>query len=276
MIVFIYIIALVGGMFVYKYFMDLDFWLKLLIADIASTIIVFIFSILLKNASVYDPYWSVQPFVIVLAVMINYPINLPIILMFSVITLWAFRLTINWLYTFYNLNYEDWRYKLLKDKTKYFYPIINFIGIHMVPTLVVYLCTLPACYLIINNSSFNVFTILGFVISMLAILLEFFADMQMHRYKKNKKLNKVDSIFIRDGLWKYSRHPNYLGEILMWYGIAFISLSSINDYLFFTGAICNTFLFICVSIPMAEKKQSKKEVFCEYKNATRYLLPFKK
>lgn len=276
LIVFIYVIALVGGIFVYKYFVDLDFWLKLLIADIASTIIVFIFSILLKNASVYDPYWSVQPFVIVLAVMINYPINLPIILMFSVITLWAFRLTINWLYTFYNLNYEDWRYKLLKDKTKYFYPIINFIGIHMVPTLVVYLCTLPACYLIINNSSFNVFTILGFIISMLAILLEFFADMQMHRYKKNKKLNKVDSIFIRDGLWKYSRHPNYLGEILMWYGIAFISLSSINDYLFFIGAICNTLLFICVSIPMAENKQSKKEGFSEYKNATRYLLPFKK
>lgn len=276
LIVFIYLLALVGGIFVYKYFVDLDFWLKLLIADIASTIIVFIFSILLKNASVYDPYWSVQPFVIVLAVMINYPINLPIILMFSVITLWAFRLTMNWLYTFYNLNYEDWRYKLLKDKTKYFYPIINFIGIHMVPTLVVYLCTLPACYLIINNSSLNVFTILGFIIAMLAILLEFFADMQMHRYKKNKKLNKVDSIFIRDGLWKYSRHPNYLGEILMWYGIAFISLSSINDYLFFTGAICNTLLFICVSIPMAEKKQSKKEGFCEYKNATRYLLPFKK
>ena len=276
LIVFIYLLALVGGIFVYKYFVDLDFWLKLLIADIASTIIVFIFSILLKNASVYDPYWSVQPFVIVLAVMINYPINLPIILMFSVITLWAFRLTMNWLYTFYNLNYEDWRYKLLKDKTKYLYPIINFIGIHMVPTLVVYLCTLPACYLIINNSSLNVFTILGFIIAMLAILLEFFADMQMHRYKKNKKLNKVDSIFIRDGLWKYSRHPNYLGEILMWYGIAFISLSSINDYLFFTGAICNTLLFICVSIPMAEKKQSKKEGFCEYKNATRYLLPFKK
>lgn len=276
LIVFIYVIALVGGIFVYKYFMDLDFWLKLLIADIASTIIVFIFSILLKNASVYDPYWSVQPFVIVLAVMINYPINLPIILMFSVITLWAFRLTINWLYTFYNLNYEDWRYKLLKDKTKYFYPIINFIGIHMVPTLVVYLCTLPACYLIINNSSLNIFTILGFIISMVAILLEFFADMQMHRYKKNKKLNKVDYIFIRDGLWKYSRHPNYLGEILMWYGIAFISLSSINDYLFFIGAICNTLLFICVSIPMAEKKQSKKEGFYKYKNATRYLLPFKK
>ena len=276
LIVFIYLLALVGGIFVYKYFVDLDFWLKLLIADIASTIIVFIFSILLKNASVYDPYWSVQPFVIVLAVMINYPINLPIILIFSVITLWAFRLTMNWLYTFYNLNYEDWRYKLLKDKTKYFYPIINFIGIHMVPTLVVYLCTLPACYLIINNSSLNVFTILGFIISMLAIVLEFFADMQMHRYKKNKKLNKVDYIFIRDGLWKYSRHPNYLGEILMWYGIAFISLSSINDYLFFTGAICNTLLFICVSIPMAEKKQSKKEGFFEYKNATRYLLPFKK
>ena len=46
LIVFIYVLALVGGIFVYKYFVDLDFWLKLLIADIASTIIVFIFSIL--------------------------------------------------------------------------------------------------------------------------------------------------------------------------------------------------------------------------------------
>jgi len=62
----VYIIAIVVGVLVYRV-LTLDWWLSLLIADVAATVATFIFSLIFKNASVYDPYWSVQPPVILVA-----------------------------------------------------------------------------------------------------------------------------------------------------------------------------------------------------------------
>ena len=98
------------------------------------------------------------------------------------------------------------------------------------------------------------------------------ADIEMHAFRKNR-----DSAFIRRGLWKYSRHPNYLGEILMWWGIGLaVVVSAPEAWYLLAGAIANTALFFSVSIPMADGRQSKKEGFAEYKKATRMLLPIKK
>lgn len=273
LITIIYIVAILGSIFAFNAFDRMDFWLRLLVADVIGTVIIFIFSLLLRNASVYDPYWSVQPIVIILAFVFKVKINVPIILMLLVILLWGIRLTINWVYTFYNLNYKDWRYKMLKEKTKSFYLLINFIGIHMVPTLIVYLATIPACYLLFNPSKITIFTILGTIVSLLAIILELISDIQMHKYRKHRT-----TLFIREGLWKYSRHPNYLGEILMWWGVAIIATGSLigNYHYLFLGAFLNTLLFLFVSLPMAEGRQAKKEGFIEYKKETRLLLPVKR
>ena len=94
----------------------------------------------------------------------------------------------------------------------------------------------------------------------------------MHKFRKNKKSN-----FIRAGLWKYSRHPNYLGEILMWCGVGLsVFILDLNYWFLLAGALANTILFLSVSIPMADKRQSRKEGFSEYKKQTRMLLPIKK
>ena len=60
----IYVIAAILGIAVYMA-LPFSFWLNLLISDIAATIFVFVFSLIFGNASVYDPYWSVQPIVII-------------------------------------------------------------------------------------------------------------------------------------------------------------------------------------------------------------------
>ena len=94
----------------------------------------------------------------------------------------------------------------------------------------------------------------------------------MHKYRKNRT-----TPFNRNGLWKNSRHPNYLGEILMWWGIGLaIVITDFNLWWLLLGALLNTLLFSFVSIPMAEKRQSRKEGFLEYKKETRFLLPVKK
>ena len=104
----VYIIATVVGVLAYRA-LTFDWWLSLLIADVAATVATFIFSLIFKNASVYDPYWSVQPPVLLVAFAIGRELTLLGVLLLVVVSFWAIRLTANWAYTFGNLTHQDWR-----------------------------------------------------------------------------------------------------------------------------------------------------------------------
>ncbi len=271
-IIFIVYIISMASFILINEALNINFYINILISDISSTTIVFIFSLVFNNSSVYDPYWSVLPIVLVVYFSIKNGLNNVTIYPFIAVLLWGVRLTINWAYTFTNLNHEDWRYKMFKDNHKRLYPIINYLGIHMFPTLVVYLCMLPFIFMFNKEVEFNPLMIIGFVISILAFLLQMISDIEMHKFRKKKT-----HTLINVGLWKYSRHPNYLGEILMWYGIYFMMLPVLNNYYYlFVGAIVNMLMFLFVSIPMAEKRQSKKDGFNLYKKNTHMLLPIPK
>lgn len=267
----IYVAAGIFGVLLYRE-LAFDWWLSLLIADLAATAFVFAFSLIFANASVYDPYWSVQPPVILIAFALGKGLTALTAGLIFAVSFWALRLTANWAYTFYGLSCQDWRYTMLKEKTGVFYPVINFVGIHCVPTLVVYFCILPAVYAVREGLEGSVFSFLFILLSLLSALLQGAADIQMHKYRKNRT-----APFIRTGLWKYSRHPNYLGEILMWWGVALAVITANTEaWHLALGAVMNTLLFLFVSIPMADGRQARKEGFAEYKNSTRMLLPIKK
>ena len=267
----VYLIATLVGIIVYNT-LDLSWWLSLLIADVAATVVTFIFSVIFGNASVYDPYWSVQPPVILLAFAMGKRLTFLGVILIVAVSFWAIRLTANWAYTFGGLNHQDWRYTMLKEKTGKFYPIINFIGIHMVPTLIVYGCILPAVWAVVDGLNANLGSVISIGVSLGAATMQGIADYEMHTFRKNKT-----GTYIRVGLWKYSRHPNYLGEILMWWGVAFSVICAAPGLWYLAaGALANTVLFLTVSIPMADGRQSVKEGFAEYKKETRMLLPIKK
>lgn len=271
-ILVIYILASILGIIIFNN-LKYELWLNLLIADVLATIFVFIFSLVFKNASVYDPYWSVQPIVIVIGFCFTIEVEVYSLLAIIAICLWGIRLTVNWAYTFKNLEHQDWRYTKLKKDSKKFYPFVNLFGIHLVPTLIVYGCVLPVVYLMFSNSKSNIFTVIFFILACLSFIMQGIADIQMHKFRKNKP-----SVFIRNGLWKYSRHPNYLGEIMMWWSIGLLVVLTLNDkFYLLIGAFLNTLLFLFISIPMAEKNQkSRKPGFDNYKKETRMLLPIKK
>ena len=102
----VYILAIIIGLFVYK-LLPFHFAINLLISDVVATVVVFIFSLILKTASVYDPYWSVQPIVIVVAYAIRDGLNIQTLLPLIAICIWGIRLTLNWAYTFHSLSYQD-------------------------------------------------------------------------------------------------------------------------------------------------------------------------
>jgi len=267
----IYVLAAALGVAVYMALPFL-FWIRLLIADVAATIFVFVFSVIFKNASVYDPYWSIQPIVIIAGYALTSNITPATLLLIISIVYWGIRLTGNWAYVFGGLNHQDWRYTKFEKETGRLYPFINFTGIHMVPTLIVYLTTLPAVFVIRQELRANIGSFIGMVVCVGAATLQLVADTQMQKYRKSGQHG-----LIRTGLWKYARHPNYLGEILMWWGIAIQAVSVMPSHWWLgAGALANTILFFSVSIPLADKRQSAKPGYAEYKAGTRMLLPVPK
>ena len=129
----IYIFAFACA-FAATYFMKIEsVMLNVFIFDIIATIIVYIFSVICKNSSVYDPYWSVLPGGAAVYLVIAYENFTTIhLLVLLAILIWSFRLTINWIIVTSGFSYEDWRYKHYRDKAgnnKLMWFIYNFFGI---------------------------------------------------------------------------------------------------------------------------------------------------
>ena len=270
----IYVTAAFFGIWVYNQ-TNSSVFIKVLTADAAATVTVYLFSLLFKNASVYDPYWSVAPIVILPLLALNSPgSNLGTVLMLTAVTAWGVRLTFNWAKTFKNLGIQDWRYDMLKQRSKALFPLVSFFGIQVFPTAVVYLCMLPAITFL-QNDTFNAITVIGFVICFIAVLLQGISDYEMHEFRKK---TQDKTIIMREGLWKYCRHPNYLGEILMWWGVYTMMMSSQPSlYYLAAGPAVNTLMFLFISIPMAEKRlASYKKDFAQYVKETRMLIPLPK
>lgn len=269
-----YIIAIFTGTIVFAVCPASGVYFKVLLADIAATAIVFLSGVVFKNASIYDPYWSVQPLVILTGMAISaQKFDTGIFMLLLAVLYWSIRLTGNWAVTFKNLDSQDWRYDNFKERFPHLFPLISFSGIHMFPTLVVYFAVLPGISFI-QNSAVNQLTAAGFLICIFAATLQLFADRQMHRFRKARS---DDGALIRTGLWKYSRHPNYLGEILMWWGVYIMLLSvSPGKWILGAGALINTLMFLFISIPMADRRNSKKPGYERYISETRNLLPLKR
>ena len=250
--------------------------IRIFISNVISTIGIWLVGVFLDTASTYDAYWSVQtPFIYICLLVKFKNLNVGNLIFLELILFWSIRLTYNYTKTFNDITYVDWRYKQIKENTGKFYQIVNLIGICLVPTIIVYAASIPSFLFIMENYNFEYIQIIGFFIMFISTFIEMKADIDIHKFKKIRKDRKE---IINIGLWKYSRHPNYFGEICFWYGVAFsfIFCDFKNNWISIIGAILNNALFLFISIPLAEKNLRKyKEGFDEYKRNTSMLIPIK-
>ncbi|MFC2159544.1 DUF1295 domain-containing protein [Actinomycetota bacterium] len=248
----IYIIAIFAGLLVFKLSAGLHVLICTFLADIVATLIVWGFGILFLNSSVYDPYWSIVPVVIIpFWIIKGAPLSFTDILFITMITIWGIRLTLNWIMRWKGLQQQDWRYTMLKDKSPRLWFLTNLFGINLVPTIIVYAALIPVYFSIGQTGYLRYPTIIGLIICIWAVLIQGISDKQMDLFKKDSS-NKDK--YIDKGLWKYSRHPNYLGEISFWWGIWLMQIGIVPKiWVTVAGPILMTLLFIFISIPMMEK-----------------------
>lgn len=230
-----------------------NIWLKITIWHIYATIFIYIGSVILKNSSLYDPFWSVAPIPIALYLALNSENTLIVkFLVLTPIIFWALRLTRNWIISWEGFEHEDFRYIDLKNTSMFKAEFNNFFGIHLFPTLIVNLSLYPLVFILTNNSNSSIFLSFASLFTFLAVVLETISDEQMREFRKNP-LNKGKTMKYK--LWKYSRHPNYLGEIGFWFGIYMMGLSSgMAPFWIIICPLTMLALFIFVSCPMMDNR----------------------
>ena len=228
----------------------------LFLADCVGTIIIFLSSYIYDNSSFYDPYWSVIP--IVLAVCLAYwnweegILSVRGVATLTLVSFWGLRLTYNWARGWKGLHHQDWRYVDLQQKHGKWYWAVSFSGIHFMPTVLVFLGCLPLFPIFEQGQPLNWLDAIGILFTLSAILIELIADEQLHTFVKNKK--QVGET-LTSGLWAYSRHPNYLGEVGFWWGLFLIGLAANLDYWWtIIGPISISLLFHFISIPMIDQR----------------------
>ncbi len=231
-------------------------WAVILAADAAATVAVFVFSVVFDNSSFYDPYWSVAPMVIAPWLFATSMPGVPIVRKLAVlvlVTTWGARLTWNWARGWEGLAHEDWRYVDMRKKTKRAYWIVSFVAIHMMPTIWVYLgclALLPA--LATGTRPVGAIDLLALVVTAGAIAIETIADEQLRAFRRS---GPSEGQIMDRGLWAWSRHPNYLGEMSFWWGLWLFGLAADpSAYVTLAGPLSVTVLFVFVSVPLLDRR----------------------
>ena len=172
---------------------------------------------------------------------------------------------------------EDRRFKVFRDDWGKSLWWKGFLQIYFSQVILIIIIGLPVLVVTSNSStnvSFWVLDYIGIGIWTLGFLFEFIADLHMHFFKK-KPENKGK--ILTKGLWRFSRHPNYFGEITMWFGLFFIALYEVKAWNFVSilSPIVIALLLIYVTgLPLAEKRFENNEEYQDYKQKTNALIPW--
>ena len=184
--------------------------------------VLFIPAYLLQTEKFFDISGSITYIsVVIYCFLNNYDplfVNIGNIILSIIVIIWALRLG-SFLFIRIKKAGEDIRFREIKKSPSRFFMTWTLQGMW------VSLCSACALAGIAKGIIINNYFFCGLAIFLIGFILEIVADNQKTKFRSNPK-NKDK--FINSGLWKFSRHPNYMGEILLWLGISIISLSSLE------------------------------------------------
>jgi steroid 5-alpha reductase family enzyme len=259
----------------------------------------FIIATALKNNGLVDIGWGFGFCMLAIMLLPSYGSNDRQVLITALTLLWGFRLAVFLFFRNYgkpeDFRYAQWR----KEWGKWVIPR-SFLQVFMLQGIFMLIIALPI--ILVLNSNFDILAAIeteggttiysaepyaniqsyfglgitdyiGAAIFFIGLFFEAVGDQQNYFFKKDpKNKGKV----MKYGLWKYTRHPNYFGECLIWWGIALVALPVQYGYLAFISPAIITFLLLKVSgIPMLEKKYDDMPEYQEYKKHTSAFIPWK-
>ena len=240
-----------------------DILIQTIIFALGFNILMFIPAFIFKTDKLTDLSYSITFIVLAIFILLSKEPSFGILLLVLMVIIWAIRLG---LFLFIRIHHQkkDDRFDNMRNS------FVKFLGFWLLQGITVWIVLLSV--ILFENKFFFI----GIPIWLAGLIIESIADQQKYKFKKDER-NKGK--FIQTGLWNYSRHPNYFGEILCWIGIYVFA------GVWLWGIISPLYVILLLSfvsgIPLLEKKArglwGKNKEYLRYKKETPILIPwFKK
>lgn len=233
----------------------------------------FSISVLRRRNDIADTLWGLGFVLVAYVSLIGNGTYAPTqLLITALVTIWGLRLALH-IYLRNRKKQEDHRYEAMQKEWKGNFYLNSYLRVFLTQGLLLFLISIPVVFINSNlQSSINWIVILGLVIWLKGFFFESVGDYQLSQFLKNPKNH---GHVMQSGLWKYTRHPNYYGEVMQWWGIFVIALSLPYGIITITGPLIITLLITKVSgIPLLEKKYAGRSEWETYKKRTSSFIPW--
>lgn len=254
--------------------MNWEYFIYSFIAILSLATMTWIISVIKKDVSIVDSAWSLM-FVAGAAVLLQFSeMSLRSEIIFILLVIWAGRLSAHITLRSWGED-EDHRYQAIRNKYQPYFAIKSFFIIFVFQAILASIVILPVGYALLGDARWNNLDYLALILVIIGIGYESIADYQLYRFKKDQK-NKGK--VLDTGLWKYSRHPNYFGEALIWWGF-FLFAASQGNLIAIISPLLMTFLLLKFSgVGLMEVDISdRRPTYRQYIESTNAFFPgFKK
>ena len=230
----------------------------------------FAYATYLKRDDVADTAWGLGFVLVAWVSFISGEMRPAALVTTLLVTIWGVRLASH-IYRRNSGKPEDKRYVEMRQNWRYG-RLSSYLNIFLLQGVFLYIIVQPVMYInLYANSSLAALQMVGILIWMIGFYFESVGDAQLAAHIKDPA-NKGK--LMTTGLWRYTRHPNYFGEVTQWWGIGIIALAIPGGWITLIGPIFITYLICFVSgVPMLEKKYAGRPDWEEYKKKTSSLVP---
>jgi steroid 5-alpha reductase family enzyme len=167
--------------------------------------------------------------------------------------IWGYRLTHNFV-SRGGIGHEDWRYTNMRAQFGSHFWWISLFSVFLGQTAFLFGACLSLYGALENALPVGISDAAGSIVCACAILLEMAADIQLDWHQAARREKRTEEVILRTGLWAWSRHPNYLGELMFWWGL-WIFGAPVAPRWVVCGPLGITFLFTCISVKLVEDRQ---------------------
>lgn len=231
----------------------------------------FLISLLLKRNDIADIAWGLGFVAIVIFLFITQTVTKLSGIVYILTIIWGMRLAIHiGLRT--KGKPEDFRYKKWRDEWGKYFVLRSYLQVYLLQGFFMWIISVPILVVsMAQNQQISPFMFVGLIIWLIGFAFESIGDYQLMLFIKHRQ-NKSD--IMQTGLWKYTRHPNYFGEVLVWWGVFIMVLPLEYGIWTIISPITISCLLLYVSgIPMLEAKYKNNLAFQDYKKRTSAFFP---
>lgn len=231
----------------------------------------FIVAALLKRNDLADFAWGLGFVLVTYLNLYLWPgSNVVHAILAVLVTLWGLRLAI-YIYSRNRGKKEDYRYKAWREEWGKWWLLRSYFQVFLLQGLLLVVVISPVIVALTFRPEVNVLTYIGLVVWLIGFYFETLGDYQLSQFiKRSSNKGKV----MTTGLWQYTRHPNYFGEVTMWWGVWLIAFAHPWGWLGIIGPLTITFLILKVSgIPMLEARYAGNKEYEAYKKKTSIFIP---